>query len=315
MTTPPDTPDPLVIDDFVGNLWLEEGLAQLTLDAYRRDLRLFSEWLRTGGHRGLLQAGEWHLQLYAAYHHEGAGRLDEHGKPVRGKQTSANRRLSTFKRFYRWAVRERKITEDPTLRLDTAKQPARHVTTLTEKQVEALLAAPDRSTHLGARDHAMLELTYASGLRVSELVALKLHECDLNGGVVRISGKGDKHRLVPVGDIAAEALRQYLGEARPALLSGKVTDAMFVTARGAGMTRQNFWHAIKRYAAQTDIALDAVTPHVLRHAFATHLLNHGADLRAVQLLLGHADITTTQVYTHVARERLNTLFERKHPRP
>ena len=300
------------IDDFCDAVWLEDGLAKLTMEAYRRDLSLFAHWLRQGDQPVLLHAGEEQLQLYAAYQH--GGKRDDQGKALRGKETSANRRLSTFKRFYRWAVREKKIAKDPTLRLDSARQPARLVSTLTQAQVEALLAAPDRNTHLGARDHAMLELTYASGLRVSELVALKMHECDTNGGIVRVSGKGDKHRLVPVGDVAVAALKAYLGEARPALLSGKVVDAVFVTARGAGMTRQNFWHAIKRYAAQTDIPLAAVTPHVLRHAFATHLLNRGADLRAVQLLLGHADITTTQVYTHVARERLNELFIKHHPR-
>lgn len=290
----------LTIDAFCDALWLEHGLARNTLDAYGRDLRLFAEWLSREHGLAVETAGEAHINGYLA------ARSD-------GKATSSNRRLSVFRRFYAWAIREHRGTADPTLRIRSAKQPPRFPSTLTEKQVEALLAAPDTDTPLGLRDRTMLELMYASGLRVSELVTLKTVEVGLNDGVVRVMGKGSKERLVPFGEEAHGWLARYLREARPALLGARAADALFVTGRGEGMTRQQFWNIIKRHARAADVQAP-LSPHTLRHAFATHLLNHGADLRVVQLLLGHADISTTQIYTHVARERLKTLHAAHHPR-
>jgi integrase/recombinase XerD len=288
------------IDAFCDAMWLEHGLARNTLDAYRRDLRLFGEWLL--GEHGLTidAAGEAHVNGYIA------ARSD-------GKATSANRRLSVFRRYYAWAMREHRAKADPTVKVRSAKAPPRFPSTLSETQVEALLAAPDDSTPLGLRDRTMLELMYASGLRVSELVSLKTVEVGLNEGVVRVMGKGSKERLVPFGEEAHGWIARYMREARPALLGVRAADAVFVTGRGDGMTRQQFWNIIKRHARATDIQAP-LSPHTLRHAFATHLLNHGADLRVVQLLLGHADISTTQIYTHVARERLKTLHAAHHPR-
>ena len=255
--------------------------------------------------QGLMSASESSLQGYFAARH------------AQTRATTANRRLTVFRRFYRWALRERLISVDPTLRMIPAKQPMRMPKTLSEAQVDALLAAPDVSTPLGLRDKTMLELLYASGLRVSELVGLKTFHIGLNEQVLRILGKGNKERLVPFGELASEWLQRYLSEARPALLGAKQTDAVFVTARGrhAGeaMTRMMFWTLIKRYALQASIDVP-ISPHTLRHAFATHLLNHGADLRAVQMLLGHADISTTTIYTHIARERLQQLHASHHPR-
>jgi integrase/recombinase XerD len=229
------------------------------------------------------------------------------------KATTSNRRLSVLRRYFAWALREHRIAADPTLKIRAARQPARFPSTLSEAQVEALLGAPEIEGALGLRDRTMLELMYASGLRVSELVGLKTVEVGLNEGVVRVLGKGSKERLVPFGAEAHDWLTRYLRESRPALLAGRAADALFVTARGEGMTRQAFWYLIKRYARQAGIQAP-LSPHTLRHAFATHLLNHGADLRVVQLLLGHADISTTQIYTHVARERLKTLHQQHHPR-
>ena len=292
------------IDIFIDALWLEHGLAANSLAAYRRDLNLLSAWLNAQGTH-LLAAQESDLQQYFAHRH------------AETKATSANRRLTVFKRFYRWALRERMLVADPTLKLLTAKQPVRAPKSLTEAQVESLLNAPDVSTGLGMRDRAMLELIYASGLRVSELVDLKTLHVSLNDGVLRIMGKGSKERLVPFGEVARDWLQRYLSEARLALLAGHQTEALFVTVRGknAGesMTRAMFWQLIKRYALQAQI-LVPISPHTLRHAFATHLLNHGADLRAVQMLLGHADISTTTIYTHIARERLKSLHGQHHPR-
>jgi integrase/recombinase XerD len=292
------------IGAFVDALWLEEGLSANTLAAYRRDLTLFDQWLQANG-QTLMGASETDLQAYFAARHS------------QTRATTANRRLTVFRRFYRWALRERWLTSDPTLRLLPAKQALRVPKSLSEAQVEALLAAPDVQTPLGVRDKTMLELLYASGLRVSELVGLKTFHVGLNEQVVRILGKGNKERLVPFGEVASEWLMRYLNEARPALLGSKQTDAIFVTARGrhAGeaMTRMMFWTLIKRYALQAGIDVP-ISPHTLRHAFATHLLNHGADLRAVQMLLGHADISTTTIYTHVARERLKQLHAQHHPR-
>ena len=289
------------IDAFVDALWLEDGLSRLTLDAYRRDLRGFADWLaaRVGG--ALDAAGEADLLGYIASRH-GASRA-----------STANRRLTVFKRYFRWALREGRIGADPTLRLDSARMPMRVPHTLTEPQVDALLRAPDVATPLGLRDRAMLELMYGSGLRVSELVAIASVRVGIAEGVLRVVGKGGKERLVPFGAEAGHWLQRYLAEGRGAIIGRRHSDALFVTARGAAMTRQMFWTLVKRYAVAAGIAAP-LSPHTLRHAFATHLLNHGADLRAVQMLLGHADIATTTIYTHVARERLRQLHARHHPR-
>ena len=293
-------PDGSQIDAFADALWLEEGLARNTLDAYRRDLIALVRWLAPHC-KGLLQVQETDLQAYFAYRH------------AQTRATTANRRLTVFKRFFGWALRERLVAQDPTLRLQAARQPLRVPKTLSQAQVEALLAAPDVGTPLGLRDRAMLELMYASGLRVSELVALKTWHLGMNEGVLRVLGKGSKERLVPFGEVARQWLERYLQDARSAILAGQQTDDLFVTARGAGMTRVMFWMLVKKYAGLAGITAP-LSPHTLRHAFATHLLNHGADLRVVQLLLGHADISTTTIYTHVARERLRQLHAQHHPR-
>ena len=292
------------IDRFIDALWLEDGLSANSLAAYRRDLNGLQTWLEPQG-MGLLQLSESHLQGYFAERHQAT------------RATTANRRLTVFRRFYRWALREHLIQVDPTLKLLSAKQPLRVPHTLTEDQVTALLAAPDVETPLGLRDRTMLELMYASGLRVSELVGLQLFQISLQDGVLRVMGKGSKERLVPFGQEAGEWLQRYLTQARTVLLAGQQHDAVFVTQRGAhagsAMTRIMFWSLVRKYTKRADIQV-ALSPHTLRHAFATHLLNHGADLRAVQLLLGHADISTTTIYTHVARERLKTLHAQHHPR-
>jgi integrase/recombinase XerD len=292
-----------LIDAFCDTLWLEHGLSKNSLDAYRRDLRLFARWLELKRpERTDLHAVQ--PQDIAAYF------ADRHPE---SKPSSANRRLSVLKRFYQLALRERRIAADPCLKMASAKQPTRFVHTLSEAQVEALLNAPDVNTPLGLRERTMLELMYASGLRVSELVTLKVVELSLNDGVLRITGKGSKTRLVPFGEEARRWLERYLKEARGVILDGQVDDALFVTGRGGPMTRQMFWIVIKKHAAKAGITAP-LSPHTLRHAFATHLLNHGADLRVVQLLLGHSDISTTQIYTHVARERLKNLHAQHHPR-
>ena len=289
------------IDRFGDALWIEEGLAANTLAAYRRDLTLLADWLARERSRALVDASETDLREYAAARHAGSA------------ATSANRRLTVFRRFFRWAVRERLRDSDPTLKLDAARQPLRVPKSLSEAQVEALLAAPDVETALGLRDRAMLELLYASGLRVSELVALQTVRVSFSEGTLHVAGKGSKERLVPFGEEARGWLERYLREARAAILAGQASDALFVTARGGPMTRQMFWKLIKAHALAAGIAVP-LSPHTLRHAFATHLLNHGADLRTVQMLLGHADISTTTIYTHVARERLKQLHARHHPR-
>jgi integrase/recombinase XerD len=293
------------IDTFIDAIWLEEGLSKNTLAAYRRDLTLYGKWLAENS-RGLDDTAELDLQAYFSYRHTPGS-----------KATSANRRLTVFKRYFRWALRENHIAVDPTLKLQSAKQALRVPKTLTEAQVEALLAAPDTSNALGVRDRTMLELMYASGLRVSELVDLKVFNISLNDNVLRVLGKGSKERLVPFGEVAAQWLRQYLGSPRQELLAGKQTQDLFVTVRGptagSAMSRVMFWYVVKKYALAAGIR-SALSPHTLRHAFATHLLNHGADLRAVQLLLGHVDISTTTIYTHVARERLAQLHAQHHPR-
>lgn len=289
------------IDRFVDALWIEDGLASLTLAAYRRDLTLYAGWLARRHAKALDASTEADLLGYIAERH------------VATRATTANRRLTVFKRYFRWALREHLVAADPTLRLLSARQPLRVPKSLSERQVEALLAAPEVDTPLGLRDRAMIELMYASGLRVSELVGSKSVHLSLPDGVLRVVGKGSKERIVPFGEEAHGWLRRYLAEARAVILGGQASDALFVTARGGPMTRQAFWLLVKKYAREAGI-LAPLSPHTLRHAFATHLLNHGADLRAVQLLLGHADIGTTTIYTHVARERLRLLHARHHPR-
>jgi integrase/recombinase XerD len=271
-------------------LWLEDGLSRNTIASYRADLEQLSRFLKG---KPLLQISEEDLFGFLGSR--------------RGRASSAARRVSTLKRFYRYCLRERHIKTDPTLKLDPPKRTPRFPKSLSEADVEALLAAPDTATPLGLRDRAMLETLYATGLRVSELVALKTFEVNLDANVVRVVGKGSKERLVPLGEEAAHWISAYL-EGRSARSA-----ALFLTGRGAGMTRQAFWHLIRRYGARA-IPGKKLSPHVLRHAFATHLINHGADLRVVQLLLGHADISTTQIYTHVARERLKALHAKHHPR-
>lgn len=291
------------IDTFMDALWLEDGLLKNTLDAYRRDLSLYASWLGSQEPCGrqLDESTENDLQRYFA------ARYSE------TKATSANRRLTVFKRYFRWALRERLVTVDPTLKMLSAKQALRVPKLMSESQVDALLAAPDSDTALGQRDKAMLELMYASGLRVSELVGLKTFHLGLNEGVLRVMGKGGKERLVPFGQVAREAIVRYLKDARPVILGGQQTEDLFVTSRGCGMSRVMFWMLVKKYAPIAHI-YSPLSPHTLRHAFATHLLNHGADLRAVQMLLGHADISTTTIYTHVARERLKKIHQENHPR-
>jgi len=293
-------PDARLVDAFADAAWLRDGLAANTLQAYRRDLNALAQWLAGRG-AGLLQADEGLLGGYLDARHEHT------------KATTANRRLTVFRRFYHWAVQEGMVAADPTLRLLAARQHPRLPGTLTQAQVEALLAAPDVARPLGLRDRAMLELMYASGLRVSELVGLKVFQLSLAEGVVRVLGKGSKERLVPMGEVACEWLQRYLADARGAILAGQQTQDLFVTRRGGAMTRVMFWMLVKKHAAAGDITAP-LSPHTLRHAFATHLLNHGADLRVVQMLLGHADISTTTIYTHVARERLKQLHARHHPR-
>ncbi len=289
------------IDRFCDALWLEHGLAPLTLAAYRRDLRLYAQWLLQSAGRALDATTEADLLAYMADRHAAT------------RSTTANRRLSVFRRYFRWALREHRVAADPTLRLQAARQPLRVPKTLSEAQVEALLAAPDSATPLGLRDRAMLELMYASGLRVSELVSLKTVHLSLDDGVLRVLGKGSRERLVPFGEEARVRLLDYLSRGRGVILGGQRSEALFVTARGDAMTRQTFWRIVKRGARQAGVTTP-LSPHTLRHAFATHLLNHGADLRAVQLLLGHADIGTTTIYTHVARERLRQMHQTHHPR-
>ncbi len=288
------------IDDFIDALWLEAGLAKNTLAAYRQDLVSYARWMVDQG-KALIASSEGDLQAYFAHRHEET------------KATSANRRLTVFKRYFRWAVRERLIAVDPTLKLQSARQAARMPKTLSEAQVEALLAAPNVDIPLGLRDRTMLELLYASGLRVSELVGLKTFNLLLSDGIVRVTGKGSKERLVPFGEVARDWLERYIAQTRPVILGGQQTEDFFVTERGSGMTRVMFWYIVKKHAVAAGITAP-LSPHTLRHAFATHLLNHGADLRAVQLLLGHADISTTTIYTHVARARLQDIVRRNHPR-
>ena len=297
----PGSGDP-VLDQFTDSLWLEDGLAPATLQSYRRDLRQFSNWLQKRHGKRLVDATHGELLGYLA-----------HRFAVGARPSSSARSLSSLKRFYQYALRQGMIAVDPTLNVDAPKHARALPKTLTEEEVERLLGAPSADDALGVRDKTMLELLYATGLRVSELVSLRLGQLSQDMGVVRILGKGSKERLVPVGEVALDWARKYAGDARTALLGERLSDALFVTSRGAAMTRQAFWHLIKRYALRAGIS-KPISPHTLRHAVATHLLNHGADLRVVQMLLGHADISTTQIYTHVARERMKQLHARHHPR-
>ncbi len=301
---PTHTVNQEAIDQFCDACWLEDGLSKNSLSAYRRDLTLFANWLELDSEctKSIYQVVEADLTAYMA------SKRDD-------KASTANRRLTVFKRFYRYALRQHLVEQDPCLKLRAAKQAQRFPKVLSEEQITTLLNTPDTAEALGLRDRTMLELMYASGLRVSEIVSLKTVALGLNEGVVRVvNGKGGKERLVPFGAEAGEWLRRYLQEARHVLLEGKTCQEVFVGRHtGSGLTRQAFWSIIKRYAQLADIKV-ALSPHTLRHAFATHLLNHGADLRVVQLLLGHADISTTQIYTHVARERLKSIHAQHHPR-
>ena len=294
--------DDAVLDEFCDALWLEDGLARNTLESYRRDVRQFAQWMQETNEVALLNASKAHLLAYLAL------RMTQGAKA----RTTA-RLLSSLKRFYRHAIQRGRIETDPTLAIESPARPRSLPKSLNESDVEALLAAPDVQTVSGTRDRAMLETLYASGLRVSELVALTTAQLNRDAGLVRVIGKGAKERVVPLGEEALSWIDRYFEHARPAILNGRRANAVFVTSRGGAMTRQAFWHLIRRYARLAGIGSE-ISPHVLRHAFATHLINHGADLRVVQLLLGHSDISTTQIYTHVARERLKQLHARHHPR-
>ena len=292
-----------LLDAFCDALWLEDGLARNTLGSYRSDLRHFAAWLEQArGKAALPDADQGDLQAY----------LQHQFQVAKTRPSTASRELSSLRRFYRYLLRTGLIAGDPTLQIASPKQLRPLPKNLSEADVETLLAIPTEDM-LGLRDKAMLETLYATGLRVTELVGLKTAEISLEMGVVRVMGKGGKERLVPLGEEACDWITRYLGEARPLLLAGRASDALFVTQRGEAMTRQAFWYLLKRRAAQAGV-VKALSPHTLRHAFATHLLNHGADLRVVQMLLGHADISTTQIYTHVARERLKQLHALHHPR-
>lgn len=295
-----ETQAQVLIDGFIDNLWLRDNLAKNTLEAYRSDLKRLQLWLAENN-SDLLEANAQNLIAYI-------GALSDKTKP-----STQRRIIATLRRFYRALLAENRINQDPTLQIDLPIPTERFPKTLTEAQVEALLAAPDTSTPLGLRDRAMLETIYASGLRVTELVELKVFEVDLTMGLIRITGKGSKERLVPLGDWALDKIKDYATQARP-VLQKTPQSALFLTRFGTPMTRQMFWQIIKRYATEAGIEQKMISPHTMRHAFATHLLNHGADLRVVQLLLGHADISTTQIYTHIARERLKKLHAQNHPR-
>ena len=291
-----------LIEQFLDAIWMERGLSENTLAAYRNDLRGYANWLASQQQADITAVGREHIQTYLAQR-----------VAARVSPRSTARLLSTLRRFYAWLRRENRINEDPTALIEAPKLGRPLPKTLTEVEVEALLAAPDTQTSLGLRDRTMLEVLYASGLRVSELVSLTIMQLNLQQGVIRVTGKGNKERLVPLGDEAVSWLQRYLQETRLALLNGQTCDALFVTQRREAMTRQAFWYMIKRHAQGAGIE-KGLSPHTLRHAFATHLLNHGADLRVVQMLLGHSDLSTTQIYTHVARARLKDLHARHHPR-
>ena len=292
----------LLVDNFLDSLWMEQGLSRNTLDAYGNDLRSFANWLSQYRQQTLLNAERVLIQEYLAYRYE------------QGHSPSGTARLlSSLRRFYAWLRRDNKITEDPTALIESPKLGRALPKILSEADVDALLAAPDTQTTMGLRDRTMLEVLYASGLRVSELVNLTIPQLNLQQGVIRVIGKGNKERLVPLGEEAVIWLEKYLDIGRPELIKDKVADELFISNRQKAMTRQTFWYMIKRYALVAGIKTD-LSPHTLRHAFATHLLNHGADLRVVQMLLGHSDLSTTQIYTHIAKQRLQELHHKHHPR-
>ncbi len=302
MTAAAENSDHPEIERFVDAMWIEKGLSDNTLNAYRHDLRQFNAFLGADRGRTIMQASRADLQRYLG------SRLGDGGS-----QRSAARLMSCLRGFYRYQLRETRLTVDPTLDVDSPKLGRPLPRSLSESDVEKLLAAPDTSDVLGLRDRAMLELLYACGLRVSELTSLQMSQVSLNQGVIRVFGKGSKERLVPMGEEALYLLQQFLRESRPELLRGMPADVVFPSRRGRQMTRQTFWYRIKIHARSAGISR-SLSPHTLRHAFATHLLNHGADLRVVQMLLGHSDLTTTQIYTHVARQRLQDLHAQHHPR-
>lgn len=295
-------PDSDLVRRFVDLLWIEEGLSENTQKAYSSDLAHFAHWLTAKHGKSLQQATSFEIEDYLAFKYR-----------LKASQRSTARLLSSLRKFYLFLLRESRVSHDPTAPVEGPHLGRPLPKTLTEKDVEALLNAPDPDDILGCRDRAMLEILYASGLRVTELVSLRLGQLNLRQGVVRVVGKGSKDRLVPIGEEAEDWVRRYFNTSRPAILRGRHSDDLFVTERGAAMTRQAFWYLIKRYALRAGIA-KPLSPHTLRHAFATHLLNHGADLRVVQMLLGHSDLSSTQIYTHVAQERLKELHARCHPR-
>ena len=290
-----------IIDQFIDHLWLEDGLSKNTLNSYRFDLELFTVWLDNKLKKNILDVSQEDIQQYLSF------------KFPTSKSRSISRLLATLRRLFRYLLRQKKIKIDPTLEIQSPKIPKSLPKSLSEEDVELLLAAPDVETNTGLRDKAMLELLYACGLRVSELVNILLTELSMTEGVIRVTGKGNKTRLVPMGEEAVDWIKKYIDESRNNILKQRVSKYLFITIRGGAMTRQAFWYLIKRYAIIANIK-KSMSPHIMRHAFATHLLNHGADLRVVQMLLGHSDISTTQIYTHVARERLKKLHESHHPR-
>jgi len=290
-----------IIDVFIDHLWLEDGLSKNTLNSYRFDLELFTEWLTKILKKNILDVTKSDIQQYLSY------------KFPTSKSRSISRLLATLRRLFRYLLRENKIKIDPTLEILSPKIPKSLPKSLSEEEVELLLNSPNVKTISGLRDKAMLELLYACGLRVSELVNILLTELSITDGVIRITGKGSKTRLVPMGEEAADWIKKYIDESRNVFLKKKTSKYLFITIRGSAMTRQAFWYLIKRYSIIAQIK-KPISPHILRHAFATHLINHGADIRVVQMLLGHSDISTTQIYTHVARERLKKIHESHHPR-
>jgi len=290
-----------IIDEFINHLWLEDGLSKNTLNSYRFDLELLSEWLTKSLKKNISDVSEGDIQQYLSF------------KFPSSKSRSISRLLATLRRFFRYLLRENKIKIDPTLQIQSPKIPKSLPKSLSEEDVESLLNAPNVKIISELRDKAMLELLYACGLRVSELVNILLTELSMTEGIIRITGKGSKTRLVPMGEEAVDWIKKYIDESRKNILKQKTSKYLFVTIRGSAMTRQAFWYLIKRYSIIAQIK-KPMSPHILRHAFATHLINHGADLRVVQMLLGHSDISTTQIYTHVARERLKKLHQSHHPR-
>ena len=290
-----------IIDEFINHLWLEDGLSKNTLDSYRFDLELLSEWLTKSLKKNISDVSEGDIQQYLSF------------KFPSSKSRSISRLLATLRRFFRYLIRENKIKIDPTLQIQSPQIPKSLPKSLSEEDVESLLNAPNVKIISELRDKAMLELLYACGLRVSELVNILLTELSMTEGIIRITGKGSKTRLVPMGEEAVDWVKKYIDESRENILKQKTSKYLVVTIRGSAMTRQAFWYLIKRYSIIAQIK-KPMSPHILRHAFATHLINHGADLRVVQMLLGHSDISTTQIYTHVARERLKKLHQSHHPR-